>query len=493
MLKTNRKEREQLEVFSIEEFVPQEHLLRKIDSAVNFTHIYDFVSDLYSKDNGRPSVDPVVLVKMVLIQHLYGIPSLRRTCEEISMNVAYRWFLGYLMNEQIPHFSTVSYNFKHRFNEHVIESIFCWILNEINHAGYLSPEAVFIDGTHIKANANMKKVVKKAVPQASKVYEEQLFREINSDREKHGNKPFDGNKPQKDKIINESVVDPESGVFHKGEHKKCLAYCAQTACDKNGYVLGVDVNPGNVHDSVAFDGLYDQLIKRFPEIETIVADGGYKTPWICKKIIDDGRIPSMPYKRPMGSQAFFKPYEYVYDEYYDCVICPENEILKYSTTNREGYREFKSKGEICERCPKLSECTNSVNHVKISAKHIWSDYLELVEDYRHTPKYKELYARRKETIERVFADAKEKYVMRYTQYRGLTQVSNWVKLKFAAMNLKKFAIHRWEMAKKYPHNSMFLHIFHFVINIEPCFPLKTGFFYSLRGQEPSCPLFLSIN
>ena len=135
MLKTNRKEREQLEIFSIEEFVPQEHLLRKIDTAVDFTHIYDFVSDLYSKDNGRPSVDPVVLVKMVLIQHLYGIPSLRRTCEEISMNVAYRWFLGYLMNEQIPHFSTVSYNFKHRFNEHVVESIFCWILNEINHAG----------------------------------------------------------------------------------------------------------------------------------------------------------------------------------------------------------------------------------------------------------------------------------------------------------------------------------------------------------------------
>lgn len=76
-----------------------------------------------------------------------------------------------------------------------MESIFCWILNEINHAGYLSPEAVFIDGTHIKANANMKKVVKKAVPQASKIYEEQLFREINSDREKHGNKPFDGNNP----------------------------------------------------------------------------------------------------------------------------------------------------------------------------------------------------------------------------------------------------------------------------------------------------------
>ena len=153
----------------------------------------------------------------------------------------------------------------------------------------------------------------------------------------------------------------------------------------------------------------------------------------------------------------------------------QNEILKYSTTNREGYREFKSNGEICERCPKLSECTNSANHVKISAKHIWSDYLELVEDYRHTPKYKELYARRKETIERVFADAKEKYAMRYTKYRGLTKVSSWVKRKFAAMNLKKFAIHRWEMAKKHPHDSIFLHIFYFHPNLKPCFRLKQGF------------------
>ena len=170
--------------------MPQEHLLRKIDSAVDFTQVYDFVTELYCKNNGRPSVDPVVLVKMVLIQHLYGIGSLRRTHEEISMNVAYRWFLGYLMNEEIPHFSTVSYNFKHRFTEHTVENVFNWILNEINNAGYLSPEAVFIDGTHIKANANMKKAVKKAVPQASNIYEDQLMKEINEDREGHGKKPF---------------------------------------------------------------------------------------------------------------------------------------------------------------------------------------------------------------------------------------------------------------------------------------------------------------
>ena len=444
MIVKQRENREQIEIFSIEDFVPADHLLRKIDSAVDFTHIYDIVEDLYCPDNGRPSIDPVVIFKMVLIQHLYGLPSLRRTVEEIKMNVAYRWFLGYLMNEPIPHFSTISYNFKHRYTENTIEEIFYWILEEINNAGYLSPEAVFVDGTHIKANANLKKTVKKAVPQAAKIYEERLMDEINEDREDHHKKPFDRPKPPEEKEITVSVTDPESGVFHKGEHKKCFAYEAQTGCDKNGYVMDVTVNPGNVHDSVAFDGLYDRLIERHPEMEVVVADAGYKTPWISKRILDDHRIPVFPYKRPMGKKGFYPPYEYIYDEYFDCVICPENQALNYSTTNREGYREFKSKGMICKSCPTRHLCTENRTCEKTVTKHLWSDYLETVEDIRHTPRYKELYDRRKETIERVFADAKEKYAMRYTPYRGLSQVTKWVRLKFAAMNLKKYAIHRWK-------------------------------------------------
>lgn len=262
MIEKHRGNREQIEIFSIEEFVPADHLLRKIERAVDFTHIYDIVEDLYCSDNGRPSIDPVVIFKMVLIQHLYAIPSLRRTVEEIKMNVAYRWFLGYLMNEPIPHFSTISYNFKHRYTESTIEEIFYWVLGEINNAGYLSPEAVFVDGTHIKANANLKKAVKKAVPQAAKTYEKQLMEEINEDRSEHDKKPFDEVKPPKEKEISQSTTDPESGVFHKGEHKKCFAYTAQTGCDKNGYVMEVTVNPGNVHDSTAFDELYDKLTEK---------------------------------------------------------------------------------------------------------------------------------------------------------------------------------------------------------------------------------------
>ena len=88
-------------------------------------------------------------------------------------------------------------------------------------------------------------------------------------------------------------------------------------------------------------------------------------------------------------------------------------------------------------------CTHSKDCVKTVQRHIWKDYEELADEAWYTPEYRQLYARRKETIERVFADTKEKHAMCYTQYRGLTQVTNWVKLKFVAMNLKKLANCRW--------------------------------------------------
>ena len=500
MINKEQDNRYQYEMMCIDEMVPKNHLLRKIEKAVDFKKIYEITDELYCADNGRPNVDAVVLFKMVLIQHLFGIASLRRTHAEIEVNIAYRWFLGYSLSDKIPHFSTVSHNFKHRYSIEVIDKVFEWILGEIANKGYLSPEAVFIDGTHIKANANIKKAVKKAVPEASKIYEEELMKEINADREAHGKKPLkedkkddsndndenngngddSGTPAEGEKIITVSTTDPECGVFHKGEHKKCMAYAAQTACDKHGYIMGVTVNPGNVHDSVAFDGLYEELCEKHPEFKVVVADSAYKTPWICKRIIDDNRVISTAYKRPMSKDGFYKPYEYIYDEYNDFVICPENQTLRYATTNRDGYQEFRSDKNVCASCPSRECCTNSKNCKKTVARHLWADYLEKAEDFRHTFEYADLYELRKETIERVFADAKEKHAMRYTRYIGLLQVTKWVKLKFAAMNLKKLAL----------HTKSFFTFFYFLPIILPRFIFETGFFYSLSICESKCFLFL---
>lgn len=178
--------------------------------------------------------------------------------------------------------------------------------------------------------------------------------------------------------------------------------------------MAVEVTPGNIHDSVAFEPLYDQICQQYPEHKIIVADSAYKTPWICKRIFDSGRILSTAYKRPMTKKNGLPWRDYVYDEYYDCVICPEYKILHYATTTRDGYRQYKSKGYQCQVCPSLQQCTENQKCEKTVNRHIWQDYLEKAEDIRHTPKYAQLYRMRKEKIERVFADAKEKHGMRYT-------------------------------------------------------------------------------
>ena len=90
-------------IVDLEALVPEDHLLRKIERVMDYEWLYALLSPYYCHDNGRPGIDPVVLIKMVLIQHLFGIASLRQTYREIQVNVAYRWFLGYGLLEQIPH------------------------------------------------------------------------------------------------------------------------------------------------------------------------------------------------------------------------------------------------------------------------------------------------------------------------------------------------------------------------------------------------------
>ena len=446
----------------IDALVPEDHLLRKIEKVMDYDWLYERLEPLYCSDNGRPGTDPVVLIKMVLIQHLYGIPSLRQTYDRINDTLSYRWFLGFSLLDRIPHFATVSHAFCNRFPAELSEEIFEHILNKALNNRMLDPSAVFIDGTHIKASANRKKFQKEQVKKTARIYDRQLREEINAEREKLGKKPVeddsddDGNPPgggSSEKTV--STTDPESGLFVKGEHERQFAYEAHTACDRRGFVLGVEVTAGNVHDSIAWNDLYGQITKRFSQIEYVTMDAGYKTPWIAKKTIDDGRIPVLPYTNHHYSRkTVYRPRDYEYDPKEDTFTCRRGGVLRHTTTDRNGKRVYRSDTRHCRSCPFKHLCGANEKGQLVLQTHIWQEYLDLVEQIRKTETGRELYAKRKETIERVFADAKEKHAMRYTHHRGLARVTNWVKLKYAAMNLKKLANWSW-------NGSDFLHIFDF--------------------------------
>ncbi len=172
-------------------------------------------------------------------------------------------------------------------------------------------------------------------------------------------------------------------------------------------------------------------------------DAAYKTPWIAKKILDGGKVPIMPYTRFKGDKSRYKPWEYQYNSEDGSYICPQGGVLRHTTTNKDGKRTYRSTPANCKDCPFKSKCGANEKGQKVMVTHIWQEYLDIVEDIRKTDLGKEIYPQRKETIERVFADAKEKHAMRYTHHRGLAAVTRWVRLKYAAMNLKKLAIWSW--------------------------------------------------
>ncbi|MGX8238803.1 transposase, partial [Exiguobacterium undae] len=138
MGKRDQHHRSENITITLEQLVPQDHLVRKVDQVMYFEFIYPLVEKLYCENNGRPSIDPVLLIKMALLQYLFGIPSMRRTIKEIETNVAYRWFLGIGLDEKVPHFSTFGKNYVRRFQDtDVFETIFYRILSQAVDAGFV--------------------------------------------------------------------------------------------------------------------------------------------------------------------------------------------------------------------------------------------------------------------------------------------------------------------------------------------------------------------
>lgn len=199
----------------------------------------------------------------------------------------------------------------------------------------------------------------------------------------------------------------------KKRGNKVFAYSAQVACDKHGWALAYTVEAGNVHDSQAFPTLFSK-IEPFSS-QFLIADAGYKTPAIARFLLNQDITPVFPYTRPKGKKGNLRPKDFVYDEHFDAYHCPENQVLTYRTTTREGYREYKSDPKSCVNCPLLSRCTQSKTHQKVMTRHIWREALEICEDIRHQAGMKERYQKRKETLERLFGTAKEYHNLRYSR------------------------------------------------------------------------------
>jgi transposase len=139
--------------FRLEDQVPESHLLRLIEKHISFAFVREELKQSYS-DTGRPSIDPELLLRILLIGYLYGISSERKLVEELRMHLAWRWFTGLGFDQEIPHHSTFSKNRHGRFQEsRLFEELFEQIVRQCVEVGLVQGKHLSVDGTFVEANA----------------------------------------------------------------------------------------------------------------------------------------------------------------------------------------------------------------------------------------------------------------------------------------------------------------------------------------------------
>jgi transposase len=444
MLRKNDNKQIGMEFVCIEELVPKDHLLRKIDHVVDFDFIREKVKHLYCADNGRPAIDPVMLFKMLFLGYLFGIRSERQLVREIQVNVAYRWFIGYGLTDKIPNASTFSQNRRRRFTQSAIyQEIFDEIVLQAMRKKWISGRVLYTDSTHLKASANKHKFIKEQVETSTRSYLDELEEAVNQDRKEHGKKPLKPKQTEPEiKEIKQSTTDPDSGyMVREGKPKGFFYLDHRTTCGKNNLITDTHVTPANVHDSIPYLERLDRQRDRFGfDTQAAGLDAGYMSAPICKGLEEREIYGVIGYRRPTHIKGRLPKRAYQYDAKSDTYICPQGQALAYRTTNREGYREYRSDPEICRDCPYLGQCTSNAQQIKTVTRHVWEEYKETVDAHRLTPKGKVLYKRRKETIERSFADGKQLHGQRYMRMRGLLRAQEQCLLSAACQNIKKMAL-----------------------------------------------------
>ncbi|WP_139018726.1 IS1182 family transposase [Brucella inopinata] len=452
MLKKPSPEQTALEMVTLEQLVPKDHLLRRIDAVIDFTFIHDRVSGLYCADNGRPALDPTLMFKALFIGYLFGIRSERQLVREIEVNVAYRWFLRLKLTDVVFDASTLSQNRRRRFNDtDVAQAIFDHIVEQAIGHGLVDGTVLYTDSTHLKANANKGKYDLALLQKSRADYCGDLYRAIDAERALHGQPPL--KEKEREPEVKETKVsrpDPDSGyMVREGKPKGFFYLDHRTVDGRLAIITDTHVTPDNVHDSIVYLERLDRQRQPFAfDVKAVGLDAGYATSGIAKGLEERHILGVTGYRNPTPPKpGMMRKSKFVYDGSGDGYRCPEGQLLPYAATDRTGYRHYRSDPAICRDCPLLASCTTNAKAQRTITRHVWADARERTDAHRLTPWGKAIYKRRKETVERSFADAKQLHGHRYARFRGLIKVRWQCLLAAAAQNIKKIAMALTKMPK----------------------------------------------
>lgn len=471
-------------VVTLDSLVPEDHYLRDVARLVDFNYIYDLMTPLYSSV-GAPSLDPVLVIKMLLIGFMEGIDSERKLCEEVKVNNAFRWFLGLDFYDPTPEHSAFSQLRRRKWkNSNIFEEIFAGIVKQCIEYGLISGKLLMTDSTHVRANADNQRVLRvyvdedtpsdylnrlndrakwegiypeqrkgkaeEPVPTPKEEYEEAARRE--DEWMKKTEEAMEAGKDSKDikrevpkgkKEIRRSITDPDAGFMKRPGKPLGFYYLSHQTTDALfGLVTDVYVTPGNAtDDSVHAKRILQQIREYGFTPFSVSADGGYDFGEIHHDMLVRGIHTYIPKRnRIHESEDRFNVEDFKYDRKNEICICPNGKELEFvgGYNPAKGSKRYTSTKRQCQGCPYRDKCLTG----KLGIRRVDRQYDRWAMEEQHTRNdgtqmYRYAMLRRKILCEGNFANQKAGHNLTRTRKRGLGNAFEHCLLSASALDVRK--------------------------------------------------------
>ena len=434
--------------FSLEDHVPQDHLLRSIDRFVDLSGIRAHLADFYSH-TGRPSVDPELLIRMLLVGYCFGIRSERRLCEEVHLNLAYRWFCRLDLTDRIPDHSTFSKNRHGRFREsellrHLFETTVARCIAE----GLVSGQRMAVDASLIEADANKQNSTPKEEWDASQIDPDDAPRAVREYLDTLDEAAFGAASAVQPKFT--SLSDPASQWTAARKGPAFFAYSDNYLIDTDhGVIVGVEATRSIRQAEVGSTRTMLERVKdRFDlHPERLIADTAYGTGPMLGWLVERKIAPHIPVFDKSGrSDGTWTRADFEWDAENNQYICPEGEALKqfrrnYSDPSRgptgKGVAKYRGLKNTCQACPSKQRCCPNMDFRFITREE-HEDAPQVARDIAKTPQY-DISMKLRKKVEMLFAHLKRILGLGRLRLRGPCGANDEFLLAATAQNLRKLA------------------------------------------------------
>jgi transposase len=424
--------------FCLEDRVPADHLLRRIDAVLDLSWLRAELAPYYSY-TGCPSVDPELLVRMLLVGYCYSIRSERRLCQEVEMNLAYRWFCRLGLEDKVPDHSTFSVNRHGRFRDSdILRKVFEEVVCTCMGAGLVGGEGFAVDASVIEADASRFARIEGTdigwtdAQRAQRPIAEYLTA-LESDTP-----PI--NPTQKPKAL--SPTDPAAAWTTRGRHKVMFSYSLNYLIDlENAVIVDVEPTPTRISKEVdATETMIERVAERFAlKPDHIAGDVAYGTGEMLGWLVDHDIDPHIPvWDRTQRDDGTFSRDDFTYDSERDIYICPGGKTLP--TTGRVvsgNTLYYRARKHDCQNCPLKDRCCPTSPQRRLSR-----DVNEPARDYTRALMETDAYAAssgERKKIERLFGEAKANLSLTRLRLRGLAGARDEFLLTAIVQNLKRLA------------------------------------------------------